>query len=268
MYINPSNRNNRNRNISSLGHSFNNITIHNDENATPIVNKNRNSNRYSSIKSTHVGVHKTNPKTPSNNKPRKAFGDISNRNKQFQTPHKYNGGDPIKIFNPSSTTAKKIINKKTEKIVKFKSTTKNTTKLKQKQKKSFRNEEPIDNVEMPAGRLWIEEQELIADDDDISEASLNCKTILEDCKAIQEMGMEACRKDWERYAEKCESEYDERMKMFEEQTRFEGLGNDCMRSFVESIEMNLIDNDIAGIYGVDNEFNESFQCANDDNISI
>jgi len=45
---------------------------------------------------------------------------------------------------------------------------------------------------------------------------------LEDYRAIEENEVEACRKDWQRYEERCEKQYKEEMKKFTEMTRFEG----------------------------------------------
>ena len=48
----------------------------------------------------------------------------------------------------------------------------------------------------------------------------------------------------------------------------EGLGEDTMRSYVESVEQHLIDIDITGWHGANNIFNESFKCGDDDSISL
>lgn len=283
MFINPLNGPTTNRTLTSLRP---NRIIHNDENVSALLNRNNNKsskNCYPSKRSNVGGLKLriAHPKTPSDstNSRRRALGDISNRNSTndkiqqrenfSQTPHKARD-DKVKSFIPNYANAKKnnSIKKKPGKIVTFERQIgrpiKIPAKLKQRRKqptisssvKENKNEQKsrdytVDDVELPAGRGWIEEQQFFNGHDDVSLASLDCKSTLEDYRAIEENEVEACRKDWQRYEERCEKQYKEEMKKFTEMTRFEGLNEDGIGLYIENLENEMIAFEVDELNGYD-----------------
>jgi len=299
MFINPLNGPVTKRSVRSLG---SNRIIHNDENNSALLNRNNQKSSthcYPSKRSDVGGLKQrsVHPKTPSNSKNsrRRALGDISNRkltndqkqkNGNFsQTPHKVHD-DKVKsfTFNHNNVNAKKnnSTKKKPVKVVTFEGRTEHSSiipkNLKERRKqrtnasssKEKKNEQKfrdynIDDIELPAGRGWIEEQQFFIGSDDLSLASLDCKSTLEDYKAIEEIEVEARRKDCQRYEEKCEKQYQEEMRKFTEMTRFEGLNEDGIGIYIENLE-----NDLIGFHSAerDNGYDCFSDCNDGESISL
>lgn len=266
MFINHSNGPIINRSISSRGPDR---TKHNDENMSTLFHQNNSKSKRSNTGGLKQRV--PNPKTPSNstNPRRRALGDISNRKSAnqiqqresfFQTPHKTHIKLKNSVSNHINARKNNSTKKKSGKKVTFlnQNTQSNIIPAKQIQRRKqqtissslakggTKNENKsrecnTEDVELPAGRGWIEEQSFIGNDD-LSLASLDCKNVMADYKAIEESEENACRKEMQHHEDRCEELYQDKMREFTEMTRFEGFSKDGM-IYIENLENDLINFD-------------------------
>jgi hypothetical protein len=198
--------------------------------ADPNMAMMRNSNDENAV--VHHKSQTTGSKTPAATKTRRAFGDISNRKKAATgQPNKSNtivlGKTPANTLKLAPTTKKTpfqtVAKERSEPELHFKRrvdfTLPGETKSQQAgaaiataaPKSVSLDNSDVDDIELPAGRLWIQQQSLIDDADDDTDISLEgAATFVQDLRVMlkqrHELKMQLEEEEFERHL--TELDYD------------------------------------------------------------